>query len=117
VNRRDLLKSSVAGALGLWAAPRTFGRPLTDKVAVLDGGGANVVAFSTDDGLVLVDSGAPKSFAAPSKVHTLFNTHYHADQTGNNETFAAQGAKIIAHERTRQWMASPSQSRPPDRGF
>jgi cyclase len=106
VNRRDLLKSSVAGALGLWAAPRTFGRPLTDKVAVLDGGGANVVAFSTDDGLVLVDSGAPKSFAARSKVHTLFNTHYHADQTGNNETFAAQGAKIIAHERTRQWMAT-----------
>src|SRR5580700_9118247 len=88
VNRRDLLKSAVA-ALGM----RVFARPLTDKVAVLDAGGANVVAFSTDGGLVLVDSGAPTSFAAPSKVQTIFNTHYHLDQTGNNEGYAAQGAK------------------------
>jgi glyoxylase-like metal-dependent hydrolase (beta-lactamase superfamily II) len=36
----------------------------------------------------------------------LFNTHYHLDQTGNNEVFAAAGAKIIAHERTRQWMST-----------
>ena len=42
----------------------------------------------------------------PSKVQTLFNTHYHTDQTGNNEMFAAAGAKIIAHERTRQWMST-----------
>jgi len=95
------LKSAVA-ALGM----RMFARPLTDKVAVLDGGGANVVAFSTGDGLVLVDSGAPNTFAAPSKVHTLFNTHYHTDQTGNNEVLAEAGAKIIAHERTRQWMSN-----------
>jgi glyoxylase-like metal-dependent hydrolase (beta-lactamase superfamily II) len=72
----------------------------------MDEGGANVVALTADDGLVLVDSGAPKSFAVPSKVRILFNTHYHADQTGNNESIAAQGAKIIAHERTRQWMSS-----------
>ncbi len=67
VNRRELLKSAAAGALGLWAAPRMFAqtpagnvRHLTDKVAVLDAGGANVVAFSGGEGLVLVDSGAPK---------------------------------------------------------
>ena len=41
-----------------------------------------------------------------AKVQTLFNTHYHTDQTGNNEMFAAAGAKIIAHERTRQWMST-----------
>jgi glyoxylase-like metal-dependent hydrolase (beta-lactamase superfamily II) len=68
------------------------------------------------DGLVLVDGGAPKSgdkvmatlknVAPNAKVQTLFNTHYHTDQTGNNELFAAAGAKIIAHERTRQWMAT-----------
>jgi glyoxylase-like metal-dependent hydrolase (beta-lactamase superfamily II) len=83
---------------------------------VLDSGGANVVALSTTDGLVLVDSGAPrsgdsllaalKSFAPNAKVKTLFNTHYHLDQTGNNEAFAAAGAKIIAHERTKQWMST-----------
>ena len=67
-------------------------------------------------GCVLVDSGAPKSgdklmaalknWRANAKVQTLFNTHYHLDQTGNNEMFAAPGAKIIAHERTRQWMST-----------
>ncbi len=79
---------------------------------VVDGGGANVLAFSTGDGFVLVDGGAPKSgdkvMAAlkNARVQTLFNTHYHTDQTGNNEMFAAAGAKIIAHERTRQWMSA-----------
>ncbi len=54
-----------------------------------------------------MDSGAPKvSCTGASKVQTLFNTHYHLDQTGNNEIFAAAGAKIIAHERTRQWMST-----------
>jgi glyoxylase-like metal-dependent hydrolase (beta-lactamase superfamily II) len=101
VNRRDLLKSAVA-ALGI----RIFARPLTDKIAVLDAGGANVVAFSGSDGLVLVDSGAPNSVPGVSKVQTLFNTHYHIDQTGNNEFIAAKGAKIIAHDRTRQWMST-----------
>ncbi len=122
MNRRDLLESAAAGAFGLWAAPRMFGQPpagrvrhLTDKVAVLDGGGANVVVFSGGEGLVLVDSGAPKSLTGALKVQTLFNTHYHLDQTGNNEIFAAAGAKIIAHERTRQWMSTdywvPSEDR------
>ncbi len=41
-----------------------------------------------------------------AKVQTLFNTHYHLDQTGNNEVFAAAGAKIVAHQRTREWMSS-----------
>lgn len=112
MNRRELLKSAAAGAFGLWVAPRIFGqaaggvRHLTDKVAVLDGGGANVVVFSGGEGLVLVDSGAPKSLTGALKVQTLFNTHYHLDQTGNNEIYAAAGAKIIAHERTRQWMST-----------
>src|SRR5437867_12839583 len=118
--------------LTLWASPLARAsqqtaagnsvRRLTDKIAMVDGGGTNVVAFSTGDGLLLVDSGVPKygdklvaalkgmpgvpGVAADSKVHTLFNTHYHLDQTGNNELFAASGAKIIAHDRTRQWMST-----------
>ena len=35
----------------------------------------------------------------------MFNTHYHLDQTANNEQFAAQGAKIVSQARTREWMA------------
>jgi glyoxylase-like metal-dependent hydrolase (beta-lactamase superfamily II) len=91
-------------------------RKLTDKVAVIDGGGANVVAFATGEGFILVDSGAPKSaeqvkaalgtLGGAAKVRTLFNTHYHLDQTGNNEVFGADGAAIIAHNRTKQWMAN-----------
>jgi len=124
VNRRDVLKGSVAGALTLWA-PRLLNAQgsvikLTGTLAVIDGGGANVTAFSTGDGFVLVDSGAPKSgdavmaalkglspsATANGKVQTLFNTHYHLDQTANNEQFAAQGAKIISQTRTREWMAT-----------
>lgn len=91
----------------------------TSSVAVIDGGGTNGVAFSASssaDALVLVDSGAPnngdrivsalKTLAPNAKVTALFNTHYHLDQTGNNEQFASLGTKIIAHEHTRQWMST-----------
>jgi glyoxylase-like metal-dependent hydrolase (beta-lactamase superfamily II) len=53
-----------------------------------------------------VDGGPPKSLASAPKVHTLFNTHYHTDQTGNNELYATGGAKILAQQRTKQWMAA-----------
>ncbi len=125
MDRRQVIKGAVTGVLSLWAAPLVRAQQattggavskLTDKIAVVDGGGSNVVAFSTGDGLLLVDSGVPKfgdklvaalkGVAANSKVNTLFNTHYHLDQTGNNELFAAAGAKIIAHDVTRQWMAT-----------
>src|SRR5581483_2463248 len=102
MNRRDVLKAALGGfAVRIFAQTR-----LTDKIAVLDGGGANVVAFDSGDGLVLVDSGAPKHFPASSKVAAVFNTHYHLDQTGNNDLFGAAGTKVIAHTRTRQWMST-----------
>ena len=130
MDRREVLKGAMTGMLTLWGAPllgagRQTGasssvRKLTDKISVADGGGTNVVALSTGDGFLLVDSGAPKygdkliaalkravaDSKGNSKVNTLFNTHYHLDQTGNNESFATSGAKIIAHDRTRQWMAN-----------
>jgi len=101
VNRRELLKSAI-----VLAAPRLL-TAQNDKLAMLDAAGTNVIAFPAPDGLILVDSGAPKSRVTLSaKVRTLFNTHYHMDQTGNNEAYAAAGARIIAHERTKQWMSS-----------
>jgi cyclase len=113
----------MAGVLTLWASPvlqagqQAGGgvRKLTDRVSVLDGGGSNVVAFSSADGIALVDTGAPdngnrvmadlKGLGGNSTVRTVFNTHYHLAQTGNNEAFAAAGATIVAHDRTRQWMS------------
>ena len=123
MHRREFLKDAIAGALALAASRRMAAqqstgdlRKLTDQLAIVDGGGTNVVVFSSGGGLVLVDSGAPqsgdkvmaalKSWSANAKVQTLFNTHYHLDQTGNNQMFASVGAKIIAHERTRQWMST-----------
>jgi cyclase len=117
VYRRDVLKG-----LALWASSRALKAQqggitrLTDKFTVLNGGGSNVLAFSTGESFILVDGGAPRSgdqvmaalknLSPAAKVQTLFNTHYHTDQTGNNELFAAAGAKIVAHERTRQWMSN-----------
>jgi len=113
MNRRDLLKSATAGAIGLWASRRVFGEPIkriTDKIDVLDAG-ANLVSFDSGEGLVLVDSGQVAAYGGENvlvvrNVRILFNTHYHLDQTEANGGFAAAGAKIIAHERTRQWMST-----------
>ena len=123
MDRREFFRGAVAGVLTTWASSRILrAQPaagsllhLTDKLAVVNSGHSNVLAFSTNAGIVLVDSGAPKSGGmvmatlkdfGSTNVQTLFNTHYHVDQTGNNELFAAQGAKIIAHERTREWMST-----------
>jgi cyclase len=123
LDRRELLKSALAGTAVLGFPSLLRGQAagsgitrLSDKLAVVNAGGTNVTAFSSGDGLLLVDSGvagngdklmaALNGVAANAKVQTLFNTHYHRDQTGNNELFSAAGAKIIAHDRTRQWMAN-----------
>jgi glyoxylase-like metal-dependent hydrolase (beta-lactamase superfamily II) len=37
-------------------------------------------------------------------VHTLFNTHWHPEQTGSNEKLGMAGATIIAQENTRLWL-------------
>jgi cyclase len=111
LNRRELLKSVFAGTVAL-GVPSLL-RVQSDKIAVIDAGGPNVVACKSTDGIVLVDSGPPKSFdkvmaalGTNAKVQTLFNTHHHTDQTGNNEMFSASGAKIIAHKRALEWMSS-----------
>ncbi len=109
MDRREFFKGAVAGAFAMWASPRILrAQRLSDKVAVVDAGSANLVALSTSDGQVLVDSGAYDSKRATvvPNVRILFNTHYHIDQTVNNEMYAAAGAKIIAHERTREWMST-----------
>ena len=125
MERRDFLRGAVAGALALSAqsralhaqAPGTI-RNLTGRLNVINVGGNNVVCCRAvpSDTLVFVDCGAPnsrdqlqatiKTFAGNAKPEILFNTHYHIDHTGNNEVFAAAGARIIAHVHTRQWMST-----------
>jgi cyclase len=132
-DRRQVLQGAIGGLLTLWAPLRgrasgqdAAGNPragviggvdrLTDRIAVVDAGGTNVVVLSTGDGLLLVDSGVPghgdalvdtlRGLAPSPSVPTLFNTHYHLDHTGNNGLFGAAGATIVAHDRTRQWMST-----------
>jgi cyclase len=127
LSRRDVLKGAV-GAFASWTSARALSaqqapggvRRLTDRMTVIDGAGSSVLAFFAGDGFVLVDGGAPKSFdrimaslpfdfaqgkGANARVTTLFNTHHHVDQTGNNEMFS-RGTNIIAHKRTLEWMSA-----------
>jgi glyoxylase-like metal-dependent hydrolase (beta-lactamase superfamily II) len=85
---------------------------LTERITLITGAPGNVVALTTGEGVLLVDSGsaamahAVRASLAGTQVHTLFNTHYHADQTGGNALFGAGGAVIHSHSITREWLAA-----------
>jgi glyoxylase-like metal-dependent hydrolase (beta-lactamase superfamily II) len=119
VDRRQALKSALGALLALRAAPfaraQSGPRRLTDTLSLIDAGGSNVLAL-TGDGFLLVDTGPPSArsqlmtqlaaLSDSARVQTVFNTHYHTDQTGSNEVFGAAGAKIVAHVNTRLWMST-----------
>lgn len=127
-SRRLMLKTAIAGAAGIaLGAPvlRTAaqGQPLpaADPLRLADDlfviripGEANVVAQTTGGGVLLVDGCSAAGSAALMKVvaglpgggpvHTLFNTHWHPEQTGSNELVGKAGKTIIAQENTRLWL-------------
>jgi cyclase len=133
-DRRSFLQGSLSGLAGLASVPllgglegcqqapptrpaaeRTAALPsekLTDRITVISGAPGNVLALSSSDGTLLVDSGsvelarAVQTSLAGAKVSTLINTHYHAEQTGGNALFGLAGATIHAHEITREWLAT-----------
>jgi cyclase len=90
--------------------------PVADKIHLISGGGGNVTVFNSPEGVLLVDGGSPeqsksvleqvRKLTGSSKVHTLFNTHWHWDQTGSNRTLGPQGARIISHENTKLWLGT-----------
>jgi cyclase len=106
---------------GTGAAPDLQTHKLTDRVSVLAGAPGNILMLATDEGLVLVDSGSAaqalrvQRSLAGQPVRRVFNTHYHADQTGGNALFARGGATLHAHTITRQWLASDYYSPAEDR--
>jgi cyclase len=79
-------------------------------------GESNVVAHTSADGVLLVDGGSARGSEALMKaisglpgggrVHTIFNTHWHPEQTGSNEQLGQAGRTIIAHENTRLWLTT-----------
>ena len=121
-DRRELLKGAVGAMLGSLVVPlrglaRASFAPLNDRLSLVTSGGTNVLALTTTDGLVVVDSGAPElrdplmgslRQLSGGRVATVFNTHWHSENTGANEILRQSGATIVAHENTRLWMATPT---------
>jgi glyoxylase-like metal-dependent hydrolase (beta-lactamase superfamily II) len=121
--RRQLLTAVAGGLLGSLVLPRrgtaqeTGVTALNDRLSLVARARTNVLALATAEGLVLVDSGVPeyrdplmaslRQLPSGTRVRTVFNTHFHPDNTGANEVLRQDGAAIIAHENTRLWMATP----------
>jgi cyclase len=130
--RRQILKAAIGGAAGIvLGAPvrRLAGAPaqtvspsagtlrLSDDLFVVRvPGEANIVAQTGAAGVLLVDGGsaaasdavmkAVSGLPASGPVHTIFNTHWHAEQIGSNEQLGKAGVAIIAHENTRLWLTT-----------
>jgi glyoxylase-like metal-dependent hydrolase (beta-lactamase superfamily II) len=105
------LRSTVARAQAAGVARQR----LTDDLHVLTASGTNVVALTGADGTALVDGGSQRDSTAlleavarlsQAPVRTLFNTHWHPEQTGSNERLGASQTTIIAHENTRLWLTT-----------
>jgi len=83
---------------------------------MLQGAGGNVLAISGPDGALMIDGGlaanadallaAVKSATGASRIHTLINTHGHAEQTGANEAVGRAGGVIFAHEKTKTFLSN-----------
>jgi glyoxylase-like metal-dependent hydrolase (beta-lactamase superfamily II) len=128
--RRDFLRFLTGGAAGISLFHSTFpsqaraqtglaplaATRLTDTFLHITGAGSNVLAVIGTDSVLLVDGGlaersrellqlvAEQSGGKP--IHVLFNTHWHPEHTGSNETLGQAGAKIIAHENTKLWLGA-----------
>jgi cyclase len=116
-SRRGFLKVAAAGLAAPYAfaqTPKIVTAQLGDNVFLLSGAGENVVAHTGADGVLLVDGGlaanadalaqAVSALPKSGPVRTLFNTHWHPEQTGSNLKLGMAGATIIAHENTRLWL-------------
>lgn len=142
-NRRDFLRTLAGGAVGLslgysvlgqQAPPAVKATKLTDRITLLANDGGNVAVIAGDDGLMMIDGGFAnradellKAVAGVDshKVQVLFDTHWHFDHSGCNETLGASGAKIIGHVNTKKWLSqavvskalNQAQNAPADRAF
>ncbi|MGC1459043.1 MAG: MBL fold metallo-hydrolase [Steroidobacteraceae bacterium] len=124
MQRRHFIHALPAVTLGLsalrWASAAETGPlavvPLTSGLSVITGGGGNITVFESSAGVLLVDGGSPersaevlklvKARTGAARIHTLFNTHWHWDQTGSNRALGPSGTRIIAHENTRLWLGT-----------
>src|SRR4030088_1884641 len=88
---------------------------LGDNCYMLEGQGGNITVAVAKDEIIMVDGQfAPlhdKIKAAVAVISNLpikylINTHYHGDHTGGNESFAKDGATIVAQINVRNRLAA-----------
>jgi glyoxylase-like metal-dependent hydrolase (beta-lactamase superfamily II) len=88
---------------------------LGDDVYMLEGQGGNITVAVAKDGIIMVDGQfAPLHDKIKAAVATisnlpikyLINTHYHGDHTGGNESFAKDGATIVAQINVKNRLAA-----------
>jgi cyclase len=116
--RRTFLKTAAAAGVSAGfvfaESAKITATPLGDRLFMLTGAGCNVVVETGSSGVVMVDGGLAPNAAALAQavaalpnggpVRTLFNTHWHPEQTGSNQSLGMAGATIIAQENTRLWL-------------
>ncbi len=129
--RREFLQALLGGAAGLslpfpaWAQQRPASHPsahsgpltttqLGERLRVIAGAGGNVVVLDTPEGVLMVNGGAAERSGELLKmvgeqtggrrVHAIVNTDWHAEHTGSNEPLGQAGARILAHEYTKQYL-------------
>jgi cyclase len=92
---------------------------LGNNTYMMTGQGVNTTVVVGSDGIILVDGQhAPVSeklktaikAISPLPVKYLINTHFHADHTGGNESFAKDGVTIVAHDNIRVRLAAGTTS-------
>ncbi len=89
---------------------------ISDNVHVLFGLGGNILVSTGDDGVLLVDDQMPElkykilrslRKIGGKSVDYVINTHWHFDHAEGNLAFGPNGAKIVAHENSRNMMLNP----------
>jgi glyoxylase-like metal-dependent hydrolase (beta-lactamase superfamily II) len=131
MHRRRFLHAAVCAGASLPLVPvlaRAGAAPaalrtseLAPGLSLISGAGGNVTVLNSPAGVLMVDGGSPqhsaevlkavKALTGRSEVHTLFNTHWHWDQTGSNAALGQAGTRIIAHENTRLWLSTDVDSK------
>jgi cyclase len=116
--RRAFLKTAAAAGVSAGfvfaETPKIAASPLGDNLYLLAGAGCNIVVNTGSDVVLMVDGGLAQNASALAEavaalpksgpVRTLFNTHWHPEQTGSNQALGTAGATIIAQENTRLWL-------------